>query len=253
MKNLYEVTYKRVSHPYTGEGVINTAILKAENADSLNTRRLAGFQQDSITVLKTKNLGPVADLEVDFDLKRNKLSILIDADAHIEATLEKADIEEKVLELMDDDIELDYEEALEQLGYTEVARDNTYNYCSDLSDELDLKVFLPEEQDASDWYYNDDCIVLVRKHVGLDVRAGYKTLGLYKPNGSGEGLCDFIQVHVYLEVFDLDGEYVDMFDGDGATYNLLKEYTLLSVIDNNILVAKDGVEYQVSISHPVLY
>lgn len=251
--NQYEIVYKRVSHPYTGEGKISKAIIKAENETSINTRRLAGFQQDSITILETKNLGPVKALEVDADIKRNELSILIDVDSHIEATLEKADIEDKVLELMEEDIELDHEEALEQLGYTEVSHDNTYNYGSDLSDELDFKVFLPEEQDASDWYYSDDCIVLVRKHVGLDVRAGYKTLGLYKPNGSGEGLCDFIQTHVTLDVLDSDNEVVDTFDGDGACYNLLKEYTLLSVIDNSILVAKDGVEYTVSVSHPALY
>jgi len=250
VKYLYEIEYERTS--YGGKKTKGKTRVFATSPKNINTYRLGGFQEDTIRILKTKKIRAQHPVEVDCDVKRNELSFLISVDEHLDSTLEKAeDLEARVAQIEEDD-GVDVETALEQLGYVEVAHDNTYNYGSDFENELDLKVFLPEGSEESDWYYNEDALVYVREHTGLDVRAGYKDRGIFKPSGHKvDGLADFLNFHVRLAVLDNKGDEVDYYDGEGAAYNLLKEYKLVSCKNGNIKVKKDGKTYDVSYYHPV--
>lgn len=58
-------------------------------------------------------------------------------------------------------------------GYTCAARDNTCNQDHDLDQNIVWEVWVPEWDDASDWYFSDTAIVALYLHTGCDVRGGY--------------------------------------------------------------------------------
>lgn len=60
--------------------------------------------------------------------------------------------------------------ATEVLGLTELARDNTYNHESDLSQCYVWEVY---GENIVDWVYDDDALMVVYAHTGCDVRGGY--------------------------------------------------------------------------------
>lgn len=73
-------------------------------------------------------------------------------------------------------------EFMERLGYTQIARDNTYNGENDLSQEYVWEVW--EIDESPDWIWADtardhpikgipNTVVLVYVHTGADVRGGY--------------------------------------------------------------------------------
>lgn len=66
--------------------------------------------------------------------------------------------------------------ALEDLGYTSLARDNVYNSENDFDQVFVWEVWLrPGREEPSEWLYADksDIIVLIYVHTGADVRGGY--------------------------------------------------------------------------------
>lgn len=192
MKKLYKAELKRTT--YQGQSSIETRELWADSPSTINTYRLGGFQGDSIEVLSTEYIRDIEPIEVELDLERNEVMVSVSVDHFLDQTLKHArDFEQQVMELSEQS-GIDFEEAIEQLGYKEVVHDNTYNYSSDLSNDLDFKVYIPEGSN-SDWIYNVDAIVFVREHTGLDARAGYKFKGIYKP-GDYDGLCYFLDIHV---------------------------------------------------------
>ena len=65
------------------------------------------------------------------------------------------------------------EKYMEDRGYKQLARDNTYNCESDLTQCYIWEVWVPEGEDCSDWIYADDSVLVCYFHTGADVRGGY--------------------------------------------------------------------------------
>lgn len=228
-QNLYEVTLKRTSYGGKSSSV-ETRQLFATSPKDINTYRLGGFQQDSIEILKAKKIRARKPIEIDVDLERNELSLTVDVIQHLNRCLEPIEGIEDEQELLDQ-------------GYEEVCHDNSYNWSSDFSDDIDFKVYSKKKN--RDWFYDKDAIVQVSIHRGLDARAGYKDLGFFKPR---HDLAYLIEGHVRIYVIDENGNEVDSYDGDGAAYSLTKEYTLV----NHVTVKNsEGEEFTLSFYHPV--
>lgn len=254
MKSYYKVKYKRTSHsfqkPNSKWTKIETRELLAESPEKINTYRLAGFQGDSIEILEVKKIRDQEPVEVDADVERNELMFSVSLDHHLESTLEHdEEFEQQVLELAEE-MDIEPDEALEEMGYHEQVHDNSYNYSSDFDNDMDFKVYTLEPK-SSDWIYDDSAIVFVREHQGLDARAGYVFKGIYK-RSDFEGLAYFLDFHVRLTVQTMDGEDVEDFEGDGAAYQLLREYKLKSFNPKTqeIVVTKDGEDFLVNYYHP---
>lgn len=250
MKSYYKVKFKRTD--YKGNSSTVTRELLAESPSKINTYRLSGFQGDSIEILDVKKIREQGPVEVDADIERNELSFSVSLDHHLESTLEyDKSFENQVLELAEE-MDIEPDEALEEMGYYEQVHDNTYNYSSDFDNDMDFKVYTPNKK-SSDWVYDDDAVVFVREHQGIDARAGYVFKGIYK-RSDFEGLAYFLDFHVRLTVTDMDGNDVEDFDGDGAVYHLLQDYTLKSFNPKNhkIIVTKDGEDFEVRYYHPAM-
>ncbi len=63
-------------------------------------------------------------------------------------------------------------QVMEELGFTQVARDNTYNAETDLDQVFVWEVW-QREGETREWIYDEDAVVLVYAHTGADVRGGY--------------------------------------------------------------------------------
>lgn len=192
-------------------------LLKSDDIEQLksavNTYRLAGFERASINVRDVKYIKDVDGYIINVDVENNDLSIF----RHTETFFSEYECVRG--QFGEDDIE----EILENLGYKETTRDNSYNWRSDYSDDIDFKVY---QQDTSkDWVYDEAAFILVRIHKGLDARAGYEFFGLYK---NDEGLGENMIIRSYISVWltDNEGKEVDQFDGDYAIGSMLESYTL---------------------------
>ena len=248
MKSYYLVKFKRTD--YKGNSTTETREVLAKSPSSINTYRLSGFQGDSIKIISVKKLREQEPVEVEADIDRNELMFRVSLDHHLKETLiHDEKFEDQVLELAEE-MGIEPDEALEEMGYYEQVHDNSYNYSSDFDNDMDFKVYTLDKK-SSDWIYDDTTVVFVREHQGLDARTGYVFKGIYK-RPKYDGLAYFLDFHVRLSVMDMDGNEVDQFDGDGATYHLLKEYTLKSFDPKSqeIIVEKDGEEYNVHYYHP---
>lgn len=250
MKKLYKVEFERKSYPYKDQPTKQVRELWADSPDSINTCRLAGFQQDSINILSVEYIRDINPIEVELDPERNEITALISVDHFLKETLKHAkSIENDALEISESQ-GIDIDEALESLGYVEVVHDNSYNYCSDLQNDLDFKVFVPKDTKARDWIYNDEALVFVREHTGLDARCGYVFKGIYRPNDY-EGLCYFLDQHIRVSVMDNDYNVIEDFDGDSAIYSCLRKYALSDKsTPDNIIIIKDSQEYTMSLYNP---
>ena len=60
---------------------------------------------------------------------------------------------------------------MESHGYTQVARDNTYNSENDLSQDFVWEVW--DNADSPDWIYSDSVVIVIYVHTGADIRGGY--------------------------------------------------------------------------------
>lgn len=250
MKHLYKVTYE--STAYGGQKSIQTRALFLESPDKVNTYRLGGFQRDSINVLKTEKLRPMFAVELDVDVERNEIMFCVDVDRHIESTLEPWERESEFLKAAEAAGE-EVDDYLVSSGfYSEVLHDNTYNYSSDFEDDLDFKIYVPRGQENSDWVYNDDAIIFVRKHYGLDARAGYGFVGIFKP-GTYDGFAHFLDFHVRLSVLDMEFNHIDDYDSDYAFGHIERDgYTIKSydAEKQDVILAKDGKDFRLGWYHP---
>lgn len=61
---------------------------------------------------------------------------------------------------------------MEERGYVQRARDNTYNVQSDLSQVYVWEVWSLDESER-DWLYDESAVFVVYVHTGCDVRGGY--------------------------------------------------------------------------------
>lgn len=247
MKNLYEVTLERTT--YQGEKSVETTQVWAKDKKSINTYRLGGFQRDSIKIQKAKKIRKQNPIELDVDLERNEISPRISTEAHIENTLEKCEVLTNMIKLYCKNNDMSTEDALEALGYHEISADNTYNYSSDFQDDLNFKVYSQNEK--SDPMYGKDLIVLVEEHVGLDVRGGYRELGLFK-GLEYDGLAYFYEMHVRVTIESLDDKIQHDFDGDWAFGLMLEQYKIKSwdAKKQKLVVTKDNIDYKVNWYHP---
>ena len=237
---LFKVTYERTS--YQGTKSTHTTELFAESKDDINTYRLGGFQRDSIEIIECEFIRDRRPIELDADIERNELLASVDVYQFLNETLDfDESFNDEILELCERD-GIDTAEALEALGYVERVHDNTYNYCSDLSDDLDFKVYTKGDDDCGEWYYNDTAVVLVRVHEGLDARCGYRELGVFS-SSHYDGLTYFLDIHVRVEIMTLDYKEVgDSYDGDGAVYRALKDYTLKEIKENGEVIVNRNDE-----------
>lgn len=62
---------------------------------------------------------------------------------------------------------------MESIGYTCVARENTYNNENDFSHGFLYEVWEPENEQSGDWIYSKVAVVLLYIHRGFDPRSGY--------------------------------------------------------------------------------
>lgn len=69
----------------------------------------------------------------------------------------------------------------EDLGLTYISSDNSYNHETDLDQVFQFSVLSTNE---SEWYYNEDTILIIETHNGCDVRGGYSNYVVCKPSGS---------------------------------------------------------------------
>ena len=242
--NLYKVQFERAN--YNGETKIETRELFAESSSKINTYRLSGFQRDTITILNTQFIRKRLPVEVDVDLKYNEVYFSIDINQHIKRTLGNRLYE---LETHANELEMDLEDYLESVGYIEQVHDNSYNWTSDFSDDIDFKVYTKGDKD---WIYSDESIVFIRVHTGIDVRAGYKFHGLYK-TGDYEGLCYFLEGHVRVQIVDRDYNEIDWYDGASAVCSALRDYELVGLNDEGeiIVLNSDNEELILTYYHSV--
>ena len=240
MIGLFEVTYTRQGYGRTSKEkstqktkMFLETFMENKKPFYVPTNRLSGFQQDRIEIKKTKFIREQFPIEItDIDIEGNDLMAVRSIDSFIDETLgDKSKMADKVNEIMAEE-ELDIEYAMARFGYIMVNHDNTYNYGSDLEDELDYKIFQPENNENEDYIYDDETVIWVERHIGLDVRGGYQEVGLFD-NGDMDGLSMFI-IRRYIEVtiFTEEGEEGRSYDGDGAIYKCLQDYKLSHVVDH---------------------
>ena len=120
---------------------------------------------------------PVATL----DLWRNSVSATISTWHLLNQTMEidqelQARFEAWVA--LDENSDLNWFEAgekfMEELGYSQEARDNTYNQENELSQVYVYEVWVSEDWNKHDWIYNNDGMVaVIYPHNGCDARGGY--------------------------------------------------------------------------------
>lgn len=249
MKNTYKIKIERTNHK--SEKSTETVTRCLREPGDLNTYRLGGFQQDSIKVISVENQGASDGFDIDIDIKRNELCFSFDVDLHIENTLERQTNLEKTLIAATEKNNTDIETELENMGYVEVVADNTYNYESDLDDTLNYKVYMPKSKKDGCWLYDASAIVLIEKHIGLDVRAGYTLEGVFK--GGYDGIAHFLNVTADLWVCDESGEEIDQY---GSVYNLLENYEVQEGSTKQDIKLKEkttGEICELRWSHPAVY
>lgn len=71
----------------------------------------------------------------------------------------------------------------EGVDYTASKSDNTYNHENDFSSDFIFQYFVPEENNG-DALYANGAYVAIQIHTGVDIRAGYTSVKLYKINDS---------------------------------------------------------------------
>jgi hypothetical protein len=251
MKGLFKVTYTYQSYStsnYDGSVITKERELFCDyhndngikKPDYINEYRLGGFERATIKIIETEFIRDMFPVEItDFDLERNELSVIISLDEFLKSTLNHdMNFENEVLEYAEKH-ELDTEDALEAMGYVQRVHDNSYNYCSDLENDIDYKVYTLTEDDGSEWFYDDTAIVLVNEHHGLDARSGYSLKGIYKCRDY-DGLSYFLDQHIGVSVMDDDYNEVENFENmDGSLSRLCESYTLISCSDNQEIKVKN--------------
>tara|TARA_R110000824_G_scaffold8441_5_gene38393 strand:- start:8008 stop:8973 length:966 start_codon:yes stop_codon:yes gene_type:complete len=104
---------------------------------------------------------------------------------------------------------------MEAQGFTQQARDNTYNGESDLSQEYVWEVYTPEHSDCQDWIYADDAILVVYIHTGADVRGGYSPpVFLKMTSGEYTAPLDLCAEAYASEAWEINGEEIDTCSGE---------------------------------------
>lgn len=113
---------------------------------------------------------------------------VMDTDQFIEETLNpQTDVQEQFEQFMEaNELDCEYKALdvfLESIGYEERHGDNTYNYENDLDAAINYRVAMPIGDD-SDWFYSDDCLIIISRHHGGDVRSNYGPFEFMKMENS---------------------------------------------------------------------
>ena len=124
-------------------------------------------------------------------------------------------------------------------NYEIKCRDNTYNYSSDFTSDINFTVIAPE--DCDDWYYSDTAIVLLELHQGGDVRGNYGSCKAYRLSGQSEAA--FLDVHcgVYLETLDNEPSNIDNYQVGYTSepqHDFFNDFTVLEVLEDKLLVER---------------
>lgn len=249
MKGLFKVAYTYKSYKtsyYDGSKTKKETYMfldyctETKKPSYVPTNRLSGFERATIEILEAEFIRDVYAIEItDFDIERNELMLMIELDNFLYEKLNHDEnFESIIIELAESQYEGCIESALEHYGYKQRIHDNTYNYCSDLENDIDFKVYTRD--DNSDYLYDSNAIVYIDEHYGLDARCGYGFKGIYKALDY-DGICSFIcGIHVNISVNDNNNNEIDYYDGDGAVYNCLKDYQLVSMDDNQLITVKNN-------------
>jgi hypothetical protein len=241
-QSLYKVTFNYQSYNEKNVPIEKTRELFLDSINpEVNTYRLGGFEGATISNVKTEMMRQKHPIEIELDIERNEIEATICGETFLESTL---NINEELNKIsMDEETIIEH---LENNGYQEVCHDNTYNRDTDLDETYDFKVF--ELVDGGpDWYYSDTAIILVRKHVGLDVRSGYEYLGAFT-GLSCDGLSSFLDVEVQFTVVDRLGSEVDQYD---SSYQLTNDYKLIDSSDGTIELEREGNTFFATYYNPV--
>ena len=187
-----QTTYNGVKTEEQGYQLINApdSLEKGETLEKyINTYRLKGFaghRIDNIKIYKKKVADSIsvnykAD-PLEIDLYRNTDVFLNDLEGKCimyDTMTEWGMPDDNIYEIEIEDVFL---EIIKEQGYEMVTHDNTYNWCSAYTDDLDFQVFT---KGGADYLYDSDAIILIRQHVGLDIRGGYKLVGAFKNDALG--------------------------------------------------------------------
>lgn len=155
---------------------------------------------------------------------------------------------EKSDELWQDDLD----KFMKSKGYKQVAKDNTCNHESDLSQDFVFIIYVPDDFDSENdsFYYCEDAIVALRFHTGCDIRSGYSRPLLVKGNGysSYSFPADFT-----AKFWDEDGFSDDLSDGNNPGYQLNKSieekgWKVIERSDSTVVVEAKGERHELSLS-----
>lgn len=210
----FEIVYKKY-------GQLNTTIESIRHDEEftedeilrkVNTWRLRGFAGHAIELVSAKRLGTSNLYNVSVDKDRNEVNI---SKKLVVWLLDNMD--EDLMDKLGEDVE----ESLEALGYEEQVHDNSYNYENCWDDTIDYRIYQHADSTNGDWLYDQNALIFIRLHVGLDVRAGYDEFAVIK-NGSGyESFMENFLINNTVQFYlaDNKGNEVESFED---TYGYLE-------------------------------
>lgn len=125
------------------------------------------------------------------------------------------------------------------MGHVSVARNNTYNSESDLTQCYIWEVFVPGGHKDEDWLYDQDAVVVIQIHTGCDVRGGYSDPIFCRAKKQ----CDYaVPIDLRVRFYSDDGHDWDSY------YELDKEVE--TWINNETVILKDGDRVEVHADAP---
>ncbi len=239
-QSLFKVTFNYQSYNEKNGPIKKTRELFLDSKNpEVNTCRLSGFENATISDVRAELIRDKQEIEIDIDIERNEIDATICGQSFLDSTLNKCS-----------DLSGDEDEIIEQLesqGYVQVVHDNNYNSENDLDETYDFKVFDLDQN--SEWYYSDTAIILIRKHVGLDVRAGYEFIGAFR-GLDYDGMVHFLDRQVRFDVMDRLGEEVDQYE---SVYSMLNDYKIVGYDQESqsIKLEREGNTFVASYYNPV--
>lgn len=151
---------------------------------------------------------PVPDygIKLDLDYKHNEVLLTIETAGFLEAVLCQDDELNLEFSAFIEEKNGDYYEMVELFaeskGLEIASKENTYNCENDLSQNILFHFLVPKDSDSSDWYYNDDLVIVVQTHNGCDARGGYSSPVFCKPSGDSQEYLNWTCGYYSLEGSD---------------------------------------------------
>lgn len=223
----FEIVYKKY-------GELNTTVESIQHEEDfteeeimkkVNTWRLRGFAGHTIEVVSAKRLKASSLYNVAVDKNSNEVDV---SKKLVPWLLDN--MGEDLMDKLGEDVV----ESLEALGYEEMVHDNSYNYENCWDDTIDYRIYQHVDSTNGDWLYDQNALIFIRLHVGIDVRAGYNEFAVVK-NGSGyDSLMENFYMNNMVQFYlkDSKGNEVESWDEtfgnlelDSNIYQIVSEDT----------------------------